>query len=80
VTIVMGRSPCSILLPPPLREMPKDAAEMTNSFAGIRWERRTIRASHGRPHAAITVMTAALAVAHRAIQRARYGGVARLDR
>jgi hypothetical protein len=26
------------------------------------------------------VMTAALAVAHRAIQRARYGGVALLDR
>ncbi len=30
--------------------------------------------------AAIIVMTAALAVAHRAIQRARYGGVALLDR
>jgi hypothetical protein len=30
--------------------------------------------------AAIIVMTAALAVAQRAIQRARYGGVALLDR
>jgi hypothetical protein len=30
--------------------------------------------------AAIIVMTAALAVARRAIQRARYGGVALLDR
>lgn len=30
--------------------------------------------------AAIIVMTAALAVAHRAVQRARYGGVALLER